>query len=171
MPDYDEYIFEILYQNPDTSIVLIDALEKKYQMYDRWDNKLSEKYKNVLGRVKFIGSLNHKEFVNVIKLCDVMIDPYPFGGCNTSFEAFSVDTPVITQPSTRINGRFTYGFYKKMGFEDLICHSKDEYVETTTRLLNDKDFYNEMKEKINENKNKLFMDQETLDEWYELMSQ
>ena len=99
-----------------------------------------------------------------------MIDPYPFGGCNTSFEAFSLDIPIITQPSNMINGRFTYGFYNRMGFTDLIVNSREEYISLSKRLVNDKDFYNRIKEKIKTNKSKLFQDQETLEEWRELMS-
>ena len=121
-PSFDEYIFEILLNNQETYIVFVDALNKKFKMYDRWESKLNKldiKYKNILSRIKFIGFLEHSKFVNLIKLCDFMIDPYPFGGCNTSFEAFSLDIPIVTQPSNMINGRFTYGFYQKMGFNDL----------------------------------------------------
>ena len=171
MPEYDDYIFDILKDNPEASIVFVDSLDKKYQMYDRWDNKLTLEYQGILSRVKFIGSLDHKKFVNLIKLCDVMIDPYPFGGCNTSFEAFSVDIPVVTRPSTRINGRFTHGFYIKMGFTDLVANNKKEYVNLVTRLLNDTEFKNNTVEKIKNNKDKLFKDQETLQEWEELLSQ
>ena len=98
-----------------------------------------------------------------------MIDPYPFGGCNTSFEAFSLDIPIVTQPSNMINGRFTYGFYQKMGFNDLM-RSKEEYVNLCSKLVNDKEFSQNMKQKINEQKELLFNDQETLEEWRELMS-
>lgn len=172
-PDFDEYIFEILYQNKDVNIVFVDALNKKFRMFERWEkklNKLDIKYQNVLSRIKFIGTLSHQKFVNLIKLCDFMIDPYPFGGCNTSFEAFSLNIPLVTQPSNMINGRFTYGFYKKMGFTDLIANSKEEYVNLCTRLVNNDEFNKNMRNKINNNKEVLFQDQETLEEWRELMS-
>ena len=172
-PDFDEYIFEILYQNKDVNIVFVDALDKKYRMFERWEkklNKLDIKYQNVLSRIKFIGYLDHQKFVNLIKLCDFMIDPYPFGGCNTSFEALSLDIPLVTQPSNMINGRFTYGFYKKMGFTDLIAHSKEEYISLCNKLVNDEEFNKNMRNNINKNKKVLFQDQETLEEWRELMS-
>jgi len=169
-PDFDEYIFEILYQNPNVNMVFVDALNKKFRMYDRWDNKIKGKYSNVLSRVKFTASLSHKDFVNLIKICDFMIDPYPFGGCNTSFEAFSLDIPLVTQPSNMINGRFTYGFYQKMGFTDLIANSKEEYINLCTKLVNDKEFSQNMRKKISESKEVLFKDQETLHEWRELMN-
>ena len=74
-----------------------------------------------------------------------MIDPYPFGGCNTSLEAFSLDIPIITRPSKIINGRFTYGFYQKMDIIDLTADSKVEYIELCTKLVNNKEFYNNIR--------------------------
>ena len=60
-PSFDEYIFEILLNNQKLYIVFVDALNKKFKMYDRWEtklNKLDIKYKNILSRIKFIGFLS-----------------------------------------------------------------------------------------------------------------
>lgn len=169
-PEYDEYIFEILYQNPDVNLIFVDALDKKHRMYERWDNKITEKYKKCLSRVKFVGSLTHYDFVNLIKLSNILIDPYPFGGCNTSFESFACGIPLVTRPSNMINGRFTYGFYKFMEFEDCIAYSKEQYIDIVTKLLNDNKFYKHCQNEILKKKDRLFMDKETLKEWEDLMS-
>ena len=171
-PDFDEYIFEILHKNKNVSIIFLDNLDKKYKMYERWNNILKDKpeYYGILSRVKFIPGQGHQQFCNLMKLSDILIDPYPFGGCNSSLESFSLYKPLVTQPSIRINGRFTYGFYKKMEMEDMIAYNKEQYVNITTRLLNDKDFYDKQVNLLKERSDKLFMDQQTLDEWEELMS-
>ena len=44
----------------------------------------------------------------------MLFDPYPFNGCNVAF-FFSMGIPIVTMPADMINGRFTYGLYKKMG--------------------------------------------------------
>ena len=172
-PEFDYYIFEILKRNVNSSLVLLDTLIKRDKMYERWNKVLKDmpQYYGVLSRVKFIPFLDHEKFCNLMKVSDVMIDPYPFGGCNSSLESFSLGKPLVTQPSIRINGRFTYGFYKRMGFMDLVANNMEEYVSLTTRLLQDKDFHQQMTDKILENKDKLFMDQQTLDEWEELMAE
>lgn len=171
-PNFDEYIFKILKNNPDSSIVLLDNLEKKYKMYERWNLRLKNmpEYYGVLSRVKFIGGQDHQRFCNLMKCADVLIDPYPFGGCNSSLESFSLFKPLVTQPSTRINGRFTYGFYNKMNMKDMIANNMDEYVDITTRLLNDKEFYDKQVNLLKERSDCLFEDQETLKEWEELMA-
>lgn len=168
-PDYDEYLFEILYRLPDVNIVFVDAMNKKYKMYERWDNKMDKKYLGILSRVKFIPGVKHEEFVNLINNSDFMLDPYPFGGCNTSFEGFACDIPIVTQRANVINGRFTAGFYEYMGFTELIAKDKEDYINLCCKLINNKKFYNHCVKQIKENKHKLFMDQVTLDEWKELM--
>ncbi len=171
-PEFDKYLFEILKRNTNTSLVFLDLHEKKPKMYERWNKILKDmpEYYGVLSRVKFIPGMDHQKFCNLMKVSDVMIDPYPFGGCNSSLESFSLGKPLVTQPSIRINGRFTYGFYKRMGFTDLVANNMEEYVSLATRLLQDKDFHQEMTDKILANKDKLFMDKQTLDEWEELMA-
>ena len=83
-------------------------------MYERWDMVLKKypKYFGLVSRVKFLPPQHHQNFVNLMKCSDILIDTYPFGGCNSSLECFSLHKPLVTQPSKRINGRFTYGFYK-----------------------------------------------------------
>ncbi len=171
-PDFDFYIFEILLKNPNASIVLLDN-SKKIKMYERWDNVITKypKYMGILSRVKFVPPQNHKNFVNLMKCSDVLIDPYPFGGCNSSLESFSLHKPLVTQPSRRINGRFTYGFYKKMEMEEMIAKNRKEYVDIVTRLLEDKEFYDKQVNLLKERSDILFEDQETLKEWEELMSE
>ncbi len=171
-PDFDLYLFDILLKNQNTSIVLLES-ERKNKMYERWDKVLKNypEYYGLLSRVKFVPGQEHNNFCNLMKCADILIDPYPFGGCNSSLESFSLYKPLVTQPSIRINGRFTYGFYKKMGMEDMIAYNRKEYVDITTRLLNDKDFYNKQVNLLKERSDILFEDQETLIEWEDLMSQ
>ena len=168
-PDYDEYLFEILYRLPDVNLVFVDAMDKKYKMYDRWDNKMDKKYHGILSRVKFIPGVSHEKFVNLINNSNIMLDPYPFGGCNTSFEGFACGIPIITQRADVINGRFTAGFYEYMGFTDLIAKDKEDYINLTCKLINNNEFYNYCVKQIKDNSHKLFMDQQTLIDWKALM--
>jgi len=172
-PDFDEYIFRILKENTNCSLVFLDNLEKKFKMYERWNIKLKNKkeYYGILARVKFIPGQDHQRFCNLMKCADILIDPYPFGGCNSSLESFSLFKPLVTQPSIRINGRFTYGFYKKMNMDEMIANNMEEYIDITTKLLNDKDFYDKQVNLLKERSDILFEDKETLQEWEELMSQ
>lgn len=158
-PLFDDYIIEILQNNPKSVLVILNN-ESKTQVLKRFNNK------NITSRIHIFPMCAHNIYMNLMYISDIILDPYPFGGCNSSLEAFSMDKIVITHESNMINGRFTAGFYKKMGLDDLICKNKNEYVKKATELtnLNNKNKYIEQ---INKNKLKLFNDQESINEWKE----
>ena len=123
----------------------------------------------VKNQIVFIDKMvKYVKFLHQMQNTKIILDTYPFGGCNTSFEAFSLGKPVVTWPSEFLNGRFTQGFYKKMGFTDLVVSSVDEYVETAHKLAQDKTYYKKMQKKIRQNSDKLFMEQKSVDDWSEL---
>ena len=106
-----------------------------------------------------------------MKISDVSLDPYPFGGCNSTLEAFEFDIPVVSYPTEFINGRFTYGFYKKMDIDDCIVNSTDDYIKLAIKLGDDKEYNNSIRVKINENKDKLFEDRESINEWNKVLEE
>ena len=125
---------------------------------------------NLLGendfkRLLFYPSLDITSYMNLIKLSDVILDPYPFGGCNTSFEAFDYNIPVVSMPTKYLNGRFTFGMYKKMGFVDMIADTPQNYINIAIKTGTDKKFKESIKEKINNSKHLLFQEKEAIQEW------
>lgn len=136
-------------------------------------NKCFYKFKD---KIKWFDNLNQKDWLNVIQKCYIMIDPFPFGGCNTSLEAFSLNIPVICIPSNNINGLFTKGFYYKMNFSDsnlykyLICNNEDEYINNVINIINEKGLYYKIIKEIYNNKNKLFMDKESVNNYEKIFN-
>ena len=57
-----------------------------------------------------------------------------------------------------------------MNMDEMIANNMEEYVNITTRLLNDKEFYDKQVNLLKERSDILYEDQETLQEWEELMS-
>jgi len=134
-PEYDDYLSEILLKDKQGILVILDAMGKKEKLLDRWSLRWKDP-SILLTRVHFISSgIPHFRYLNLIRICDVMLDTFPFGGCNSSLEAFSLHKIVVTHPSCMINGRFTYGFYKKMGLEkECVCYSKSQYVSFAVKM-------------------------------------
>jgi predicted O-linked N-acetylglucosamine transferase (SPINDLY family) len=130
--------------------------------------RLADKVGDV-NKIVFYPSLDKTIFINLTKISDVMLDSYPFGGCNSSLEAFSFGIPVITWPTNFINGRFTYGFYKYMGIDvdNCLCivNSKEEYIKNTLLLMNDKALRMKISKEILDRKDKLFNDDSSIIEW------
>jgi protein O-GlcNAc transferase len=130
-------------------------MERMYAMFG------DEKFRRLI----FYPGIEINQYLNLVKLMDVMLDPYPFGGCNTSFEAFDYNLPVVTFPTRFINGRFTFGMYKCMGFIDMIATTAENYVKIAVKCATDKNWRNEIVEKIKDNKHKLFMDEQSITDW------
>jgi len=157
-PIYDEYIVKILKNVPNSIIVFLDGNEKP-KILERLNNQ------GIGSQIKFLPMMSHFGYMNLMNVSDIFLDIYPFGGCNSSFEAFSLNKVIVTQPSIMINGRFTTGFYKKMDLEEYVCNSKEEYIDFAIKLGNDKEYRQSIEKKISEKKDCLFSDKESIQEW------
>jgi predicted O-linked N-acetylglucosamine transferase (SPINDLY family) len=157
-PIYDEYIVKILKNVPNSIIVFLDGNEKT-KILERLNNQ------GIGSQIKFLPMMNHFGYMNLMNVSDIFLDIYPFGGCNSSFEAFSLNKVIVTQPSIMINGRFTTGFYKKMDLEEYVCNSKEEYIDFAIKLGNDKEYRQSIEKKITKKKDCLFSDKESIQEW------
>lgn len=129
-------------------------------------DNIQEKIKKLLDdRVIYIPMLMLKEFNNHMYLCDIVLDTYPFGGCNGSLEAFAKGKIVITMPSEYLSGRFTYGFYCKMGIKDVIVDNYNDYVEKAVLYLTNDEKRKELEQRILSKKHLLFNDNKSIKEW------
>jgi predicted O-linked N-acetylglucosamine transferase (SPINDLY family) len=156
-PIYDDYIVQILKNVKNSLLILTDSKEKE-NILKRFNNL------NIGHHFRFMQPQEHFGYLNLMSICDIFLDVYPFGGCNSTLEAFSLNKVVVTQPGRMINGRFSSGFYKKMGLEEYICNTKEEYIDMAIKCA-DIEYRKPIEEKIKNIKDTLFMDKETLEEW------
>ena len=129
-----------------------------------------KRIKNIIGnekisRLRWFGSLEKDEFLNLVSISDVCLDPFPFGGFNTSYDAFDYNIPVVTLEGEYLHGRFTSGLYRKMGLDECIVSTTEEYAQLASQIgINVK-----LKHKINRNiemkKNLIFQEQASVQEW------
>ena len=153
---YYQYIIDIMSSN--SNAVLLMIVNDQIPFFVKSLNN------GIINRIHWLPSQQHPQYLNLMKISDAILDPYPFGGCNSILEAFSLGKVVVTQPSQMINGRFTNGFYQKMGLDKYICHNKEEYVDLAIKLGN-KEFRENAEKEILNNMSVLFMDKETVTEW------
>jgi hypothetical protein len=118
-------------------------------------------------RVRMFPWMPYIEAQNLIGVSDVLLDSYPFGGCNTSIESLSVGKPVITMPARFLYGRFTYGFYKKMGIMDLVAESYEAYEELALKVGRDAAYRQKISMDILGKASCLFEDDLSVKEWDE----
>ena len=164
-PEFETCLARILELNPN-GIILLSSTYPFCKSHLLRIKKLIGDEK--LRRLRWYGSLEKDEFLNLVNISDVCLDPFPFGGFNTSYDAFDYNIPVITMEGEFLHGRFTSGLYKKMGMDECIASSSEEYANLASRIgINEK-----LKHKINRNiemkKHLIFQEQASVDEWNEL---
>jgi len=159
---YYDYIIQILEANP-TAILFMIKNEQQSIFIKNLDHP-------IVNRIHWLPLMEHTEYLNLINISDVVLDTYPFGGCNSSLEAFSLGKVVVTQPGQMINGRFTKGFYTKMGLKKYITNNKKEYVEFAIKLA-DRKFRESIEKEIIEKAPLLFEDKDTINEWADKLTE
>ena len=159
---YYDYIIQIIDSNPNAILLMM-----KNEQQSVFIKNLNHP---IVSRIHWMPSMQHKDYMKLINIADVCLDTYPFGGCNSSLEAFSLGKVVVTQPGQMINGRFTKGFYEKMGLKKYIMNSKKEYVNFAIKLA-DKKFREPIEKQIIEKSNVLFEDKETIIEWTDKLTE
>jgi predicted O-linked N-acetylglucosamine transferase (SPINDLY family) len=90
------------------------------------------------------------DFLHLLSLADVMLDPFPFCGGNTSYEALALGTPVVTMPGRYLRGRLTHGLYRRLGLTTLSVESVDQCVDVAVGLATDRCQNTEVRNSITE---------------------
>jgi predicted O-linked N-acetylglucosamine transferase (SPINDLY family) len=70
---------------------------------------------------------------------DVALDPFPFNGCTTTFEALWMGVPVVTLEGGRFLGRMGTSFLHHAGLGDLVAFDPEAYVALATGIAADVD--------------------------------
>jgi protein O-GlcNAc transferase len=156
-PDFDAALAGILRRDPQGQVVLIQWA------YPRADELLRRRFArampDVADRIMFIPRLQQPQFMNFLTLIDVMLDPFPYGGGNSSLEAFSFGVPVVTLPTELLRGRITQAFCRRLGIEQCIAGDLPDYVEIAVRLGTDGAFREQIRRRIVAGQPQLFEDE------------
>ena len=134
-PDMDALIAGILRRDPRGKLVVIEGFIGHWSdlMRQRWAAAMPD----VFDRIVFLPRQKSPDYVNLIALADAMLDTVHFNGMNTSLEALSVGTPVVTLPGEFQRGRHTQAMYRKMGMTGCIAADAAQYVDIAVRLGTD----------------------------------
>lgn len=135
-PDFDTVLAEILRQDPKAQVVLL-ARPNKDLYRDRLVRRLEGQMASLMSRIWFLPKMDYRDFLGLMLLSDVMLDPFYFGGGTTSFEALGLGVPIVTWPGERLHGRVTAAYYRKMGITECIANSPEEYVQMALKLGTD----------------------------------
>lgn len=91
-----------------------------------------------IDRIELRGPSEHAAMLAEYGEIDIALDPYPFSGALTSYEALWMGVPVVTLGSMRPVGRQTLALLRCVGLDELVAQTPDEYVAIARRLAADR---------------------------------
>lgn len=145
-PAFDMALADILRKDCAAKIVLMhDAVPQPGEKLMR---RLKRFYPHVSDRIVMFPRQDEEGYFSLLKMADVMLDPFHFGGGATTLEALAFGTPIVTWPGTHLRGRSTLACYRAMGFLDLVADSAADYVEKAVQLAMNSVFREQAKQSI-----------------------
>ncbi|NCB77094.1 MAG: hypothetical protein EOM42_08385 [Negativicutes bacterium] len=138
-PARDDVLVRILQQASNAVIVL-----KPFMLQNLVDmhfvDRLSKKVRaaGVADRLRILPPLpKNTDLLALLRVCDVNLDTYPYGGWTTNMDALYVGLPVVTQEGELARTRWGAGMLRAMGIEEGIAQNEDEYVAWAVRYARD----------------------------------
>jgi predicted O-linked N-acetylglucosamine transferase (SPINDLY family) len=88
-------------------------------------------------RVNFLGNTPHPEYMATYNTIDIALDTFPRTGGTTTCDALWMGVPVVTLAGNRYVTRLSATKLSAVGAEELITHSRNEYIDTAVVLAQD----------------------------------
>mmetsp|Transcript_10817 Transcript_10817/g.17844 ORF Transcript_10817/g.17844 Transcript_10817/m.17844 type:complete len:727 (-) Transcript_10817:219-2399(-) len=172
-PEFDELLCGIL--NLDTTGIAVlhkaDTMDTHQIFLDRLESA-----KCPLSRVYFVEAQPHHSLIALYKLCTIVLDSYPAGGCTTSREVLEVGKAIVTLPARLLGGRWTVAYYNIMELDHgiqrkLVASSTAEYIEYAVQLGTNSTLIREVETEIALKFPNLLSREDAVDEWQKLLLQ
>jgi len=162
-PAQDELFRQILEEDEAGTIVILsaDGSPALDHLLTRFQRTLGAGAK----RIRILPSQSAVGLAQLMSVCDALLDIRHYSVSLMAKDAFAAQLPIVTYPGDLKVERYTLGFYRKMGIEDLIATSAEGYVRLAIRLGNEPDFRREMKNRIALASDLLFDDRQTIREF------
>jgi predicted O-linked N-acetylglucosamine transferase (SPINDLY family) len=145
-PDFDAILAGILRRDPRGVVLLIRG---QYPDYDaQITARFARTLPDVANRIVLLDRMGFRRFQALLAIADVCLDTLHFNGMNSSLEAFSVGTPIVTLPGAFQRGRHTQAMYRSMGIFECIAKDPGDYVSIAVRLGRDKVYAADLRARI-----------------------
>ena len=161
LPQYD-YIFAAIAQQVTQAEFIFLAQPDEYlaqAFLDRLGLVFAEYNLDMKQYCRLLPVMPKPKFYALQSLVNVALDSLGWSGGVTTLDAITCNLPVVTYPGEFMRGRHSYGILQLLGVTETIAHSEQEYIEIAVQLGVDRIWNNRIREKIKQNKTKLYGDQ------------
>lgn len=155
-PQYDAVLVEIARQLPEAQLVFFT-----YRVA-----ALSEKLRERLRRAGldpvFVPWQPRAAFAGWLTRATVYLDTLGFSGFNTALQAVECDLPVVTYAGRFMRGRLAAGILARMGLDELVARSSEDYVRLAIRLAKDAPYRESVRARMVQARARLYADREAV---------
>ena len=134
-PAFDEILARILAADPNGEVLL---LENKAPFQARLQARFASRFPALAPRLRFLGWSNQAVFFQRLMAADVILDSFPFGGGNTSYQALGLGCPIVCLDQPWQKGRWTQAMYHLMQMPELIAADESAYIALAVRIASQK---------------------------------
>jgi predicted O-linked N-acetylglucosamine transferase (SPINDLY family) len=97
-------------------------------------------------------------FHGLLQQSDVFLDTIGFSGFNTAMQAVRCGIPVVTYEGRYMRGRLASGILRRIGLDELVATSDDDYVARVIRLTRDIEYRMQIGARLQQSRHVLFAD-------------
>jgi len=107
---------------------------------------LDRAIKNILGeeRVQVLPDLGFEQYMPALESAHFALDAHPFGGYNTAVDLLTLRKPIVTLAGNRFYNNSTAYLLGRVGLEELITRSEQEYIDLGVRMIDNADYRDRM---------------------------
>ena len=101
-----------------------------------------------LDRLILQPTLPMADFLALHQQIDLGLDPFPYNGGTTTLHALWMGVPVVTLAGHHSVARWGVAALSRVGLNEFICHSEDEYVQCAVRAAQDLPALNRVRQSL-----------------------
>lgn len=154
-PDNDATLARILAADPQGMLVLFEGESRA--MTSALLARLRE-HGVAAGRIRVLPTMPRATYLEVNRLCDVMLDACRWSGGNTTLDAVAAGLPLVTRRGRLMRGRQSAGMLTAMGLTELIAEDEAAYVALALRLAGDRAYRAHIVRRMAEAEGEIFGD-------------
>lgn len=149
-PDFDEILAGILRQDEAAVIAIVESRHtcQTTSLKNRFARFMPDEH----NRIRFVPRLEFHDYLQLVTVADVALDPLHYGSGITAYEILAAGTPLITLPTEFRRGRFVVACYQTMGFSNCIARDQTDYIRLACEYASSpdrrKNFAREVSERI-----------------------
>lgn len=111
-------------------------------------------------QLRVLPTLPRASYLEVNRLCDLMLDACRWSGGNTTLDALAAGLPVVTRYGRFMRGRQSAGMLSAMGLSELIAEDEEHYIVLSLKLVNDRPYREDVVRRMVAAQWKVFGDRE-----------